>query len=182
MRKIPKLPTMEYLYWAMAWLCFHTGDLLSKLPWYWSANGYQWFMEVSTNLSDKLIEFDGPWDYIKPHLVPETYKGRLEEEQLTWFKDNLMQLDDLEICLLEMEAGFEIKTGFCTLKGRGYAIPKILETVFYELPIKSGYGGSDWWFDKNDTESRLRLVKRARKRLYKRLMLKLGFYDSTGVK
>ena len=179
MRKIPKLPTMEYLYWAMAWLCFHTGDLLSKLPWYWSANGYQWFMEVSTNLSDKLIEFDGPWDYIKPHLVPEVYKGRLEEEQLTWFKDNLMQLDDLEICLLEMEAGFRIRTGFCHLKNMGFVIPKVLETVFYELPLVDGCGDI-WWFDRYDTESRIRLVRRARKRLYKRLMLKLGFYDSTG--
>lgn len=182
MRKITRLPLTEYLYWTLAWLCFHIGDVLSKLPWYWSANGYQWFMEVSTNLSDKLIEFDGPWDYIKPHLIPEAYKGRLEEEQLTWFKDNLMQLDDLELCLLEMEAGFEIRSGFCSLKNMGFAIPKVLETVFYELPFTRCTGDPRWWFDRNDTESRLRLVKRARKRLYKRLMLKLGFYDSTRAK
>lgn len=182
MRKIPKLPTMEYLYWTMAWLCFHIGDLLSKLPWYWSANSYQWFMEVSTNLSDKLIEFDGPWDYIKPHLVPEAYKGRLEEEQLTWFKDNLMQLDDLEAILKEMELDFEIRSGFCALSQQGYVTPEILRTVYFELPRVKYHKSPGWWFDRNDTESRLRLVKRARKRLYKRLMLKLGLNDSTGVK
>lgn len=77
-------------------------------------------MEVSSNLTDKLIEFDGPWGYVEAHLIPETYQGRFEEEQLTWFKDNLMQLDDLELCLLEMEAGFEIKSGFCSLKKLGY--------------------------------------------------------------
>ena len=182
MRKIPKLPTMEDLYWTMAWLCFHTGDLLSKLPWYWSANGYQWFMEVSTNLSDKLIEFDGPWDYVKPHLIPETYKGRLEEEQLAWFKDNLMQLDDLELCLLEMEEGFEIKTGFCSLSQQGYTIPEILKTIYLELLEVKYNVAPAWWFDKHDTRSRIRLVKRARKRLYKDLMCKLFIHDSTGAK
>ena len=62
----------------------------------------------------------------------------------------------------------------------GFVIPKVLETVFYELPLVDGCGDA-WWFDRYDTESRIRLVRRARKRLYKRLMLKLGFYDSTGV-
>lgn len=47
----------------LSWTCYYIGDMLSRIPTNWAANGYQWWMNKSCKAQDWGDK--GPWENIK---------------------------------------------------------------------------------------------------------------------
>lgn len=168
MRKLDKLPKKEYTNWVLSWLIFFIGDIFSRLPWYWSANLYGKSMEVSSKYSDNLIEFEGPWEYLPADRIEEEYKGLLPKEVLhSYFKD-ISNLNSLLFNLNYYSKKYQVGVGFCFLERNTIARrPPILFELYDNLESICSDG---WWFKQKDITSRRKLIKRAKKELYKRLL------------
>lgn len=134
-------------------LFYTIGDLFSKLPWYWSAKVYSYFMGLSSNIQENNFQI-GAWSTLTLEQFEEQFGYHSEYELLCNLENYLNNLEDGANC------------GLCRISY--YNFDRYMDSLAYLMQAYKQYSGANnsdckyWFNDEFDKKQRLYVINLAK--------------------